>query len=754
MVYLTEEEIYTAYQESSDEADQWRIDYPQYERLADNGLLEDLDENLPEVNDGSLAASLFKLAKRVIKKKLGGQAVSVDREEAWITKLANIYWEKKIIPNARSKASPRSKWKDAVRKAAIYGGQPIITLFLTRGSYTGSDFIVPYAQDVKLEAGKDSAEDSDVIFWDVYYSKLQIKNMIDQAKEEMKDAGTPYVAKNKDTDPETVPVKTTTSAKATTDSTDTEDQNDSTEQSFNKWDIDALQTILDGDAEEQRPGNQTPRAEQGSSGTKKTGYHFFIAFQRGVEAPFMMCHAATNQCIREWNNTDPTGDVPVHYLYCYQDFVNPYGIGIVKLAGGTQNVLDYMRQADILATQVGISPPKLIQGDEDQVDEDSMVMSRDANWYIGNAKVTPWNMANGVYEQLPGRINMYQTSLQKIIPTGDTSISGATSGDSTVSKTPAGVNLAAANLSIDDEDFSENVDEAYAAVARSMINIQFANMQGTDLLKLSDDEQDSLEKSGLEFPANAHGVKTKELNITWDNARATFEFEIDPSTGDDMSDADQVAILQEVVKTVDLPTNYYLAQDGWKYNAGEAYYALLSKLHLENFNDIITKMTPEEKAQAAKQPFPIIDPPQIRLTGQIPSGAMPSALASGGVNLPPNTPLGADQQEHTQAMDKAKLALEVHKVAQTPAPVNSNNPSVAPGQLPEVPANPNDPNSPENQTKIAEDHINQVMKLYKVDAHTAAAMLEAERQGYSPKEILSHMKRATAKSPVKVTNVK
>jgi hypothetical protein len=47
-------------------------------------------------------------------------------------------------------ATPRRKWKDAVRKSAIYGGQPIINLFTEHGS----DFIVPYAQDVKLEAGK------------------------------------------------------------------------------------------------------------------------------------------------------------------------------------------------------------------------------------------------------------------------------------------------------------------------------------------------------------------------------------------------------------------------------------------------------------------------------------------------------------------------------------------------------------------------------------------------------------------------
>lgn len=600
MAFLSIDDVYQAYADASSEALQWRKDYPEFERLANNGLLDGLDENLPEVNDGSLAASLFKLAKRVIKKKLGGQAVALNRDEAWITKLANIYWEKKILPNARSKAKPRAKWKDAVRKAAIYGGQPVITLFLTRGNYTGSDFIVPYAQDVKLEAGKDSDEDSDIIFWDVYYSKLQLENMIEQAKNEQ-----------------------------------------TTNDGYNKWDIPVLEDILNSQPAEDRPGNEDAK-EKRDKGVKKSGYHFYIAFQRGVEAPFYMCHK--KKVVREWSNPDPTGDLPVHYLYCYQDFINPYGIGIVKLAGGTQNVLDYMRQSDVLATQLGLRPPKQIQGDENQVDEESLVYAQDANWYVGNAKVERMELANEVYTQLPGRINMYQTSLQKMIPTGDTSISGSTSGDPTQSKTPAGVKQAAANLSIDDEDFSENVDETYAAVARSMINVQFANMQGTDIMKLTDDERDELVKSGLAFPVDKLGKPMgNELNIIWDHSRAEFDFEIDPSTDSNTTPEEQIAIVQEVLKTVTPQTNYYLAQDGWKFNMGEAYYGLLKNIGLENFNDIITKMTDEEKTVAQKQPFPIIDPPQIRLTGQIPTQAMGYALQQGGVTVPPGTPMADDQ---------------------------------------------------------------------------------------------------------------
>ena len=67
MAFLNDEkEIYDLYEEAKSESKIWRKDYHEYERLAENGLLEDLDPDLPETNDGTLAASLYKLPKRII----------------------------------------------------------------------------------------------------------------------------------------------------------------------------------------------------------------------------------------------------------------------------------------------------------------------------------------------------------------------------------------------------------------------------------------------------------------------------------------------------------------------------------------------------------------------------------------------------------------------------------------------------------------------------------------------------------------
>lgn len=561
MSFYNKDELHDLYQKAKDEAYQWRRSYPEYERLADNGLLDDLDETLPEVNDGRLAAALFKMQKRVVPNNLSGRFQALDADDAWITELANIYWENKILPNSKAQAPYKRKLKDVARKAAIYGGQPVITLLMDKPEGTFADFIVPYVQDIKLEPGKVSDLDSDVIFWDVYYTKKQVRDLIEQAKGEEKGDG------------------------------------------YNKWDVKALESLLlmEPDEDEDRDQNEDHKQKDDKSVTKG-GYKFYIAFQRGVKAPFYMCHPMLkDKPVREWENPDPTGDIPVKYLYFYQDFINPYGTGVCKLAGGTQNVLDIMRKYDVLATQVGIRPPRKIMGNEDEVDFDSMVMAEDADWILGNAQVEMVEIANGVYNQLPTRMQMYQSDLNNILPMGDTTVS-STAGDPSQSKTPAGVKQAQSMLSIDDEDFKDNIFEFWEMVAKDMINLTFANMQGTDLMKLNDDQRDMLMKAGLEFPLNEDGTPTNELEIIWDEARATFSFELDAEdtkVKDEEKRLEGLLRVQELLMT-DPMIDQTLMQSDKQLDRGELISSIIS---LTTDNDkILKEIDPEEmEAMQAEQ---------------------------------------------------------------------------------------------------------------------------------------------------------
>ena len=563
--YITDDnELCDLDSQSREESKIWREDYQEYERLAENGLLEDLDPDLPETNDGSLAASLYKLPKRIFNSSKKGRAKALDADDLWITELANIVWENQIIPNANSQAPFHRKWKDAIRKAGIYGSVPLITLLVERGDYIGADFVVAQPQDVRLEPGKVSDYDSDVFFWDVYFTKQQLRQLIERAKRENK-------------------------------------ENENSEEAYNKWNVQELEAILKGESgEDSRDADEDHRQED-SQNVKKKGYKFTVIMQRGVNAPFYMMYPNTKKRVREWTNPDPTGDVPIHFLYCYQDFINPYGVGIVKLAGGTQNVLDTMRQYDVLATQIGLRPPVSIGGDLTETDLDSIVYAQDAQWMVGKAQVKREELSSQIYNQLPDRISMYKISLNQIIPTGDTSISSG-AGDQDYSKTPAGVKFQQQNLSIDDEDFKDNVDMTYEAVAKSMINTEFANMQGTDILRLSDDEIQLLAKAGLEIPMNPDGTPaSNELEIIWDETRATFDFEME-AEGDQTQDEEKR--LEALLKVVELratdPTlEQSLMESGKKLNVGELFSSIIQ---LTSKNDkIIEDIDPEEQQAMEEQ---------------------------------------------------------------------------------------------------------------------------------------------------------
>ena len=631
MAFFNPDELKDLYTKSRDEAYQWRKSYEEFERLADNELADDIDETLPEVNDGKLAAALYKLPKRIVNSELTGRFNALDADDAWITELANIYWENKIIPNANYKASWARKWKDVVRKAAIYGSQPIISLLVDDGNGgVKPDIDVPYVQDVSLEPGKVSDQDSDIIFWDVYYSRKQVESLYEQAKRENKD--NPQDGKN-------------------------------------KWNAEAIKKVLkSGEEGEERAANEEHDSTSDKSVTKG-GIKFCVVFQRGVSAPFYMYHKATDEVVREWENPDPTGDIPVKFLYCYQDFNNPYGTGIVKLAGPTQNVLDELRRLHVLATQIGIRPPVKIMGNEDEVDFDSLIYGQEQPWITGNAQVEEVNMANGVYQQLAGTISMYTTSLMDLLPMGDTTVSGTDSGNPNYSKTHAGVQFQQQQLSIDDEDFKDNLYATYEAVAANLVNITFANMQGSDLLRLSNDEMKILATAGLDIPIDEQGEPlTNELEVIWDEARATFTFEMDADEDKNKADAEEV---ENMVKALELRASdpnfdMVMQMDGYKFNLGEAYSTLMKKI---TKNDkIVTEISAEDMMQQGMTD-PMADPmaeqmqdPQAMVNEAAQQGTTPEQAQANVEAV--MAEYGVDQNDAAEALMMEEEGVPIGEVQQ------------------------------------------------------------------------------------------
>ena len=129
-----------------------------------------------------------------------------------------------------------------------------------------------------------------------------------------------------------------------------------------------------------------------------------------------------------------------------------------------------------------------------------------------------------------------------------------------------------------------------------MLNTHFANMQGTDLMKLSEDERDLLVQSGMEWPVDENGelVESSELEILWDEVRATFNYEMEADQDKAKDDEKRLEGLLKVLelRTADPTVEQSLMLAGKKLDLGELFGSII-QLTTDN-EKILIDMTSEE----------------------------------------------------------------------------------------------------------------------------------------------------------------
>lgn len=645
MIYLSKDELQESYTEAEKKALDWYKGFDEYERIANNKLSKKLGKNMPRVNDGSLAASLLETPMLVLPSMQPGKFISQGQKKPWLNEIVNIIWRDKIVPNATTQATFFDKEQMALYRALKYGAQPRYNFFVSSERYTGSDWSLPYIRNVKLEPGKFSVDDCDYVFLDIYYTKHQLKNIIEQQKDEIKRA------KAEGRKPDTT------------------------------WNVDALKRLADMGmtSKEMEEQNINEREKQiSASGIKVTA-----CFQRGIGAPFYLFskHLPDKECLREWKNPDPTGDLPITMQYCYETLESPIGIGRVELAGPTQNVLDYMTQAHVLATQIGLQPPKKLSGAIDQTNLNSLTFTPDAIWQTGTADVDIVQTATSVYSQFPANFGLYKAQLQNLQGRTDGSVSSE-SGDPGFSKTQAGVKMQESRTNAQDNYLRNKADTAAAKMAEKMMNVHMANMSGADILDIAEEDLEKLTKAGY-FDDNPETPEPSltELPVIYEELADTFKFEFDPRPEADEDDKNRWV---ELINIATSNPNLIPAMQasGYEFNLGEAFKKVIAASGADGWDKVLVQLNPED--MAAQQ---MMQPGMEGMEGEV----------------PPEAPA---------------------------APEASQEPI-------EVPEQPEAPQAPEQDPDV----LQAIMAEYGVDEGGAMAVIEAERQGFSPEEIADFLNR-------------
>lgn len=550
VAFLEDGELQQAYFEAEQKALKYYEPFDEFERLAANKVRLDIPKNYPKVNDGSLASLLLETAMRVIPTMMTGKFTCLDRDDPWFVELVNILWRRVLVPGAESDAEFYIKLWNMGYWASVHGASAAFSYFTVRDGYRGADFSLPYIRDVYLEPGKVSDTSSNYIWLNSYFTKLDLKRIVENAGKEDE------------------------LAKA-------ENRN-----SNNHWDLKLLKAYVDAGPEGKSADNKN-YIEHGKETDTPSLYKLATAFHRGAGAPFKtIIPAMGNKLVRTRKNENPTGDIPITLCYAIQDLRQPYGRGRVELSGATQNVLDLLTQADVLATQIGLEPPQKIEGSNiTGLKKKSIVYAPRALWTLGSAKLSTVDTSTSMYTQLSERMGRYKGNLQNGLGASDASVSSQ-SGDTQFSKTSRGVNYQEERRNTHDNFLGNNVRSAFRRLAQNLANIHLANMQGQEVFTLLDDEVERLRKGGWDIPEG-----TRKGLLVYDNLRGKLKFEPDaPGKSSDPEKEALFEIIELATKTPNLVEQLRAA--GYDFNLGEAVHMYIAKLQLEHPEKIIVPIEP------------------------------------------------------------------------------------------------------------------------------------------------------------------
>jgi hypothetical protein len=225
-------------------------------------------------------------------------------------------------------------------------------------------------------------------------------------------------------------------------------------------------------------------------------------------------------------------------------------------------------------------------------------------------------------------------------------------------------------------------------------------MEGTDLIKLTDDEREILFKAGLQFPLGEDGKPTNELEIVWDTVRANFDFEVEPEKDEISERKEKLEGLMRVAELSAADPNMQakLAQSGKKLMEGELFSEMI-KLTTDN-DKIIVDISPEDE--------------NVGEDGQPIQQGMPQA--------PQDPLLDLKSQSMQQKMQQSD---ELHQLKKEKMQM-SMQPKVQAGQVTD---------------EEAQANIQAIMSEYGVDENTALTALAAEADGTPIETIMEALKQ-------------
>jgi len=536
-----------------------RVKWDSAEALLHNQLNDKVSTTTrSQVFDPKLSTLAIERSYRVMAQLQTGKVRGISKNDIGDATLKNLVLEKYVIPNANAQFDFLTKMRMVDLYSNIYGNFfTLIDWDVKPNGYVGPDIWLLNIRDVFPQVGAVSLEDSDYVIvrtwrpYSFFEGKKDDKDYKNIAK---------ILVKLKD-------------------------------KSGSKSDRDK------GTSVSKREESEYPQSEP----AKHRGY--FEVLTKYTRKEWVDYCVDANEVFRERENPQKDGDLPVKCKYSIPLLDDFMGMSDFERGGSMQKAINSAWNLYLDAVKMSIYPPVLVNKDN-IASMSSITQTAGAKWLVRNQlnnSATPLNLTPQGIQTFNNVYQVATASIMNLFGTTETNTTQKT--DPGFGKTPQALEMQSSR-----ENTRDNADRFYMEQFLTQVMKKFCNLlskkQSSAIkLRLFKDEIEEIARSYPEVK-ESYDENSGKLSVKKGKAEL-YDYEIVTGSTYAVDQKQQQQNLGQILSLFQAsqgPQGNLLIQqlqtDGYRFNFGELFKRIISNSGVQDWDKILTEMTPEEQADA------------------------------------------------------------------------------------------------------------------------------------------------------------
>jgi hypothetical protein len=562
-----------------------RVGWDRAEQLFHNQLNDAQSaKTKSQVFDPKLSTLAIERSYRVMAQLQTGKVKGISKNDLGDATLKNLVLDKYVIPNANAQFDFLTKMRMVDLYSNIYGNFFTLTDWAVKANgYVGPDVWLLNIRDVFPQVGAVSLDDSDYVIVRTW----RPLSFFEGLKDNKDYTNIPAIVAK---------LKELTGSK--------QNRSASTDKS-------------------QRETDQYPQSDP----AKGSGYFEVLTmYERDKWTDYC---ADADMIFRERDNPQADGELPVQCKYSIPLLDDFMGMSDFERGASMQMAVNSAWNLYLDAVKMSIFPPILVNKDN-IANMSSITQTAAAKWLVRNQisnaamplQLSPQGIStfNNVYQVATASIlNMFGSS--------ETTTSAET--DPNFGKTPQALKMQSSR-----ENTRDNADRFYMEQYLTNVMKKFCNLiskkqSSAITIRMFKDEIEELARSYPEVK-DSYDEKTGNLSVKKGSGSDLYDYEIVSGSTyavDQEAQQKNLAGLLTMFQQAQTPQGNTLIQqlqtDGYKFNFGELLKRIISNSGIQDWDKILTEMTPEEQGQQVLDSHAAQFQQALQVMNQNPNGSPP-----------------------------------------------------------------------------------------------------------------------------------